>query len=621
MSGLPDITAPVRYEATELLELLRVLRLSPRDTAFWPRLCVAINALGRGRSAMLLSRQGERWQPLALCAPPDGMLEMQVAQLLPQLIGRAARHGHATLAQGDDAIVACVRLLGDEGELYALVEIPARERASLNELLLRLQLIADLPLSRQEPTDAGTAGTAAPGTAGAVDAHLLELLDLAARVMQEQAFGPAALALVNGLVPLTGCDQVVLGWKEVSYVRAKAISHLDRFERKAENVQLIEAALEEALDQQTDIVYPAPPAYGGVVLAHERLGRAINHTHMRSLVLHRADESPEAVVLLAAQTDRFAPELMHQVSVAMHLMLPWLADLHQRDRWFGARWWQRVHHQAGQWFGPDKPVRTLGIGLASLLLLFVLVGTWPHRIEANAELVTDSTQLVSAPFDGFVQEVGVSLGDEVQANALLGRLDVRDLLLQESEIGADLRRYIAEADRARAQGELAEVEIAQARVAQAQARLDKVLFYLQQAQIKAPFAAVVVEGDRRDLAGMPVRQGDRLFRLARVEGLYAALHMPERDVRHLQPNAVGELRLLSEPNRSIGFRVQSTVPVAQVKGQQGNHFWVRVQLTDPPEDWWRPGMSGMAQVDAGRKNIAWLLTHRLVDLVRMKLWI
>jgi hypothetical protein len=120
---------------------------------------------------------------------------------------------------------------------------------------------------------------------------------------------------------------------------------------------------------------------------------------------------------------------------------------------------------------------------------------------------------------------------------------------------------------------------------------------------------------------MPVRQGDRLFRLARVEGLYAALHLPERDVRYLSVNASGELRLLSEPDRSIGFMVESIVPVAQVKGQQGNHFWVRVRLTDPVQSWWRPGMSGVAQVDAGRKNIVWLLTHRLIDLVRMKLWI
>jgi hypothetical protein len=482
--------------------------------------------------------------------------------------------------------------------------------------MLRLQLVADVPLSRREQSDTATASSV-----NEVDAHMLELLDLAARVMQEQQFGPAALALVNGLVPLTGCDQVVLGWRQVSYVRAQAISHLDRFERKAENVQLIEAALEEALDQQTDIVYPAPPESGFVVLAHERLGRAINHTHMHSLVLRRTDEPPEAVVLLAAPTDRFPPELMHQVSVTMHLLLPWLADLHQRSRWFGARWWQRLHQQAGQWFGPDKPVRTLGIALASLLLLVMLVGTWPHRIEASAELLTDSTQLISAPFDGFVQEVGVSLGDEVQADTLLGRLDVSDLLLQEADIGADLRRYAAEADLARVQGELAELEIAQAREAQAQARLDKILFYLQQAQIKAPFAAVVVEGDRRDLSGMPVRQGDRLFRLARVEGLYAALHLPERDVRYLSVNASGELRLLSEPDRSIGFMVESIVPVAQVKGQQGNHFWLRLRLTDPVQSWWRPGMSGVAQVDAGRKNIVWLLTHRLIDLVRMKLWI
>ena len=608
--------APESFDAAELLAMLRVLRQAPRDAAFWPRLCVALNALGRGRSSMLVAHRSDSWQQIAFCAPPGGLLQLHASRLLPELVGRAGRQGFATSIQGEEAIVACIRLLSDEGNLFALVEIPVRERASLNELLMRLQLIADLPLTPQLPLE-----DPATRRDGQTDHAMLELLDLVARVMQEKQFGSAALALVNGLVPLTGCDQVVLGWKQVSYVRAKAISHLDRFERKAENVQLIEAALEEAMDQQTDIVYPAPPQAGFVVLAHERLGRALNHRNLHSLVLRRTDEPPEAVILLAAQTDCFSPDQMHHVSVAMHLLLPWLADLHQRDRWFGARWWQRMNQQAAKWLGPDKPLRTLGVGAAALLLLFVMVGTWPHRIEANAELLTDSTQLISAPFDGFVQEVKVSLGDEVKANVLLGRLDVRDLLLQESEIRADLRRYEAEADRARALSELAEVEIAQARVAQSQARLDKVLFYLQQAQIKAPFDAVVVEGDRRDLSGMPVRQGDRLFRLARVEGLYAALHMPERDVRHLKPDATGELRLLSEPNRNIAFQVQSIVPVAQVKGQQGNHFWVRVKLTSPVEDWWRPGMNGMAQVDAGRKNIAWLLTHRLIDLIRLKLWI
>lgn len=119
---------------------------------------------------------------------------------------------------------------------------------------------------------------------------------------------------------------------------------------------------------------------------------------------------------------------------------------------------------------------------------------------------------------------------------------------------------------------MVEVEIARARVAQAQARLDKMLLDQQQAQINSPFAAVVVEGDRRDLSGMPVRQGERVSRLARVEGLCAVLHLPQRHGRYPSVNASGELRLLSEPDRNISFVVESNVPEAKFKAQPGIHL-------------------------------------------------
>jgi hypothetical protein len=32
-------------------------------------------------------------------------------------------------------------------------------------------------------------------------------------------------------------------------------------------------------------------------------------------------------------------------------------------------------------------------------------------------------------------------------------------------------------------------------------------------------------------------------------------------------------------------------------------------------------MSGVAKVDAGDRSILWLLTHRLVDFIRLKLWL
>lgn len=45
------------------------------------------------------------------------------------------------------------------------------------------------------------------------------------------------------------------------------------------------------------------------------------------------------------------------------------------------------------------------------------------------------------------------------------------------------------------------------------------------------------------------------------------------------------------------------VPVAQVRGTQGSQFALKVRLEETVEPWWRPGMSGLAQVDAGDRAI------------------
>jgi len=258
--------------------------------------------------------------------------------------------------------------------------------------------------------------------------------------------------------------------------------------------------------------------------------------------------------------------------------------------------------------------------VAAMALLFVLLGTWPHEVEAPAELRTDSTRLISAPYDGFFDEIRVTAGDDVTGGQLLGTLDVQDLYLQESEVRADIRRYGAEADRARAAGEMADMEIANARQAQARARLDRVLYLLEQSRLEAPFDGVIVDGERSELLGTPVRQGDQLFRIARIEGLYAVLQVPERDVRYLEGATGGELRLLSQPGVDIPFTIETLIPMAQVRGQEGNHFLVKVRLDTEARDWWRPGMAGMARIDAGRANIAWLLTHRLIDQLRITFW-
>lgn len=624
-TGLADPTsgARVRMEAPELVAALHALRAHPVDAEWWARFALCLQCLCRAKTVSIVQRRKEdgAWYLLGESGQESEAEPVDLAALLGAAAGAALSRGFVTLPSQNGVIPVAARIAADDeqSEVLALLRIPARERAVVNELTLRAMLVADLPMRGNRLPAVSEAPTgAATSPAGSED--ILSMLDLIARVMQERHFGAAALTLVNGIAAQFGCDQVVLGWEKNGYMRVCAISHLDRFEKRTENVQLLEAALEEAVDQRSNLSFPRAADDTSVLLAHGRVAQVLGYPYLQTELIAQGDAAPEVALLLADQDAPVDAARIHTLAVGMHLLLPWLTERHSQDKWLLARGWAALRARAGQWVGLEHVGQKLIGLLMTLGLLYTLVGTAPHRIEANAQLVTDSTLRLTAPFDGYLDEVLVSLGDEVEAGTLLATLDVQEIHLQESEIRADMRRFEAEADRARAMGQLAEVEIALSRLEQARARLERVTLYLAQSRLIAPFDSVVVEGERKDLVGMPVRQGDGLLRLARIEGLYASIRVPERNIQYVSPGATGQLRLLAEPDRDVPFTVVTVVPLAQAQGQQGSEFMVKVEIGDEPAPWWRPGMSGVAKVDAGDRQIAWLLTHRIVDFLRMKLW-
>jgi len=602
--------------ADQLLEALRALRQTHRDADYWPRLCACLAALCRAGGAVVVQqRPQDSWTPVA-SVPVDPPWVTSIPSWIQALEGRAQSQGHAYQPDEKHGFVCAVRLLDPVCPTLVILLIPATERAHLNELMLRAQLVADLPRNTTE-----FSGQILPATPNTDENDFMGLLDVVAKVMQESSFGAAGLTLVNGVVTQGQLGEVAWGWRgESGYVKLQAVSHLDRFERNMDNVSLLELAMEESIDQGQDIALPPPDQNAAICLAHQRLQRTVGMSYIVTLHLSLADSEEKAALTLMRSNQPFTASEINAISVAMHLLLPWLA-LSRRD---SMPWWERYRDQARSrfrdWMSPERPVKKVLIGLASLVFLFLLFGVWPHRIEAGAELVTDSTQIISSPFDGYLATVHVTLGETVRQDQPLATLDVRDLTLQIADFQSEWARFVVEADRARAQSQAADTQIALARADQAKAKLDRAVFQKRQSTLVAPFEGVVVEGERKELTGMPVRQGDQVFKLARIEGLYAQLSVSERDVSYIVSQARGRIRLLSAPDQPIPFEVDTLVPAAQARGDAGNQFLLKVKLLQAPAAWWRPGMSGLALIEAGDRNILWLLTHRIVEAIRLRLW-
>ena len=109
-----------------------------------------------------------------------------------------------------------------------------------------------------------------------------------------------------------------------------------------------------------------------------------------------------------------------------------LGDLKRRDRWFGARAASALKDGLARLVGPEHTfAKVMGIILCAALA-FLLFGKLSYRVEAPFVLKTDDLAYVPAPFDGYIREVKVKIGDAVKKEAPLLSLDTRELAIEES---------------------------------------------------------------------------------------------------------------------------------------------------------------------------------------------
>ena len=625
-------------QPAELIDALLELLAAPREPDFYAQYADLVQALCRTEAAMVVDASGldegapaEQAPRLGYAGSADDLqaLASQFTAARWQASG-AQGYSHELYRKNDGlgAVMLLVRLL-DAAPRALLLSLPERDRAHLKEALVRALLVKDLrPSAPQVQAVSTVPGQPAPSA-------LLDMLGLATEVLQAPRFGAAALTLVNGAVRTLGLRQAVLCWRVAGQAQVLAISHIDKFEKTSRLVAALEAAASEVLstdqvislgqhqgaasagegDGPQGLQAPAgPPGHQALLDSLE------GQHHVTSLPMRDGSGQAQAVLIAVSDSQPLPQEAVNQALLMLEMVCPRLAD----SRWRDANVFQRLRQSTlarlELYVGPGRPWLKFGTLFASVLLLVMLFVQVPYRVEASAQLITDSTRLITSQNDGRLLDVLVDVGDTVTQGQPLTRLDTTDLQQQLVEVQSEIGRYASEEDKARAGGALAEMQVAQARRVQSEARLKRVAYFLRQSRTEAPFDGVVVEGERRNLLGSSVKRGDKLFRIAQVRDLYVVLQVPEHAIRELRGDAQAELLLLSQPNQPIRLKVSSFVPMAQVKGEEGNQFVLKAQILDPVAPWWRPGMTGLAKIDAGTRNISWVLFHRTIDKLRLWLW-
>lgn len=450
-------------------------------------------------------------------------------------------------------------------------------------------------------------------------AHERVIIELIAASLEKKGFLAVTQTLVNELAGHLKCDRVSLLLTKAGRGSPQAISNSAGINPDSKMIQRIAAAMDEALDQKTTIVYPDSTQDRLLITsAHEQLAGTDSSKSVCTVLLTHLHEIIGVITLERPADQPFDEQTVFFCERLALLVGPLLILKYQEEYWLLERCLGTVKHQwrrlntRGQY-----TVKTM-YGLLILLALFLGLATGTYRVKGDAILEGKVQRMITSPIDGFIAEVHVRAGDIVKAGQFLASLDDRELQLEKLKLQGEHESYQREYRDARAKYDLTQVSILSAKMQQAKAQLEIIDAQLKRLQMTAPFDGVVVEGSLEQALGSPVERGQVLLKLAPLNDFRIILKIDDRDIAQVNTRQAGRLTLASLPGEVMNITIKNITPVSIAEDGR-NYFKVEAQLGQQNK-LVRPGMHGIAKIEVGERKLAWIWFHRFTDWLRYRIW-
>jgi len=450
--------------------------------------------------------------------------------------------------------------------------------------------------------------------------RLVTVIKLITTSLHHDRFQMAATAVTTELAGILECERVSIGFLRGQHAKVRAVSHSANIAAKANIIRAIEAAMDEAIDQQATIVHP--PANDGppqVVRAHEALVETYDAGHICTIPMAEGEKILGALVLERSSSEPFDPRTVQLAEHVAALVGPLLDMKRKDDRLLVLKAWDSF---VGFWrklIGPRRTGLKLITGAVVAVILFLTLVDGEFRVTADARLEGSVQRAISAPLAGYIANANFRAGDIVREGDVLVSLDERDLYLERLKVGSQRAQYRSEYAQAVANHDRAQAAVLGAQVEQAEAQLNLIDEQLSRIRVAAPFDGVVVTGDLSQSLGAPVERGDILFEVAPLDDYRIILQVEERDVGEVSENQTGDLVLSSMPDEPLPIRITRVTPVAT--SEEGTNFFrVEAELTQPAPGLLRPGMEGVGKIGIDERKFAWIWTYKIAHWIRMFFW-
>ena len=447
----------------------------------------------------------------------------------------------------------------------------------------------------------------------------VRLLHLLATIEAHDDFKAAAAAFATELAEIFDCDRVSVGLMGRRHVKVHALSHSTEFKANQGLLRDIGAAMEETIWQGSTLLFPQPEgAQPRVDRAHTTLAQRHGAQAICTVLLVKNGKAVGAMMFERNRTEQLARSEFTLCENIGALLGPLIERKHASDRPWPMKILSALREAVAPIFGPGNRAIKIGAGAALVALIAAAFIPGDYRVSAPARLEGAVQRVMVAPGDGYLKQAYVRPGDRVKAGQLLAELADEDLKLEQRKAQSAVAQLESSYGAALTKQDRTEVGIIFAKLEEARAQLALVDIQLQRVKLTAPFDGVVITGDLTQTLGAPVKKGDSLMTLAPEHDFRVIVEVDERDVGDVHTGQPGSLALTALPGDARPLVVDRITPVATA-AQGRNYFEIEAKLKVKDAEL-RPGLMGVAKIEAGSRSLLWILTHRVYGWLRLMVW-
>lgn len=302
--------------------------------------------------------------------------------------------------------------------------------------------------------------------------RLETVVNMLATMVSHEGFRGSVVALAAALATHFECDRVSLGFLRQGSIRVEALSHSAQFTKDANLMRAIATAMDEAVDQEADVVYPPQAGQESLVTrGHAELARQFGNGSICSFPLTEGGRVVGAMTLerpAALPFDRQTIEICESVAALAGPIL----EVHRRDgRWLGRKILDTASLHLGRLIGPHHIGLKLGAAALVAVVLFLSLATGTYRVTADAVMEPSKRQALVAAFIGYLQTAPLRAGDLVKQGQVLATLDDRDLRLERNRWQSQQEQSQRQYYDALGSGKASQTQILSAQIAQDRAQV------------------------------------------------------------------------------------------------------------------------------------------------------